>query len=159
MNEDTSKESIRFAINFTKLTGRTLWRGLKAYLRHRKAKKMKGTEDRGKQTVKQLVKQGYGASSMDISGESIRTFKRIANKYGVDFAIVKDKTSDQPRYTCFFKAKDLDAITAVTKEYAAKVVKIQGKTKPSLVKQLQQLKDVISKIPHKVRTRNKEKTR
>ena len=157
MNEEVSQKTVRFAINTGKLTGRVLWKCLKAYLRHRQNRK--NTAGKGEQTVKQLVKQGQGASSMEVSGESIRAFKRIANKYGVDFAIVKDKTADPPRYTCFFKAKDMDAITAVVKEYSAKVVKLQAKPKPSLLKELKKLKDEIAKTPRKVKERFKENVR
>ena len=157
MNEEVSQKTVRFAINTGKVTGRVLWNCLKAYLRHRQNKKL--TAGKGEQSVKQLVKQGQGASSMEVSGESIRSFKRIANKYGVDFAIVKDKTADPPRYTCFFKAKDMDAITAVVKEYSAKVVKMQGKQKPSLLKELKKLKDEIAKAPRKVKEKFKENVR
>ena len=157
MNEEVSQKTVRFAINTGKLTGRVLWKCLKAYLRHRQNRK--NTAGKGEQTVKQLVKQGQGASSMEVSGESIRAFKRIANKYGVDFAIVKDKTADPPRYTCFFKAKDMDAITAVVKEYSAKVVKLQAKPKPSLLQELKKLKDEIAKTPRKVKERFKENVR
>ena len=157
MNEEVSQKTVRFAINTGKVTGRVLWNCLKAYLRHRQNKKL--TAGKGEQSVKQLVKQGQGASSMEVSGESIRSFKRIANKYGVDFAIVKDKTTDPPRYTCFFKAKDMDAITAVVKEYSAKVVKLQAKPKPSLLKELKKLKDEIAKAPRKVKEKFKENVR
>ena len=157
MNEEVSQKTVQFAVNTGKVTGRVLWRCLKAYLRHRQNKKL--TAGKGKQTVKQLIKQGQGASSMEVSGESIRTFKRIANKYGVDFAIVKDKTADPPRFTCFFKAKDMDAITAVVKEYSAKVVKLQGKPKPSLLKELKKVKDEIAKAPRKLKEKFKEYVR
>ena len=157
MNEEVSQKTVQFAVNTGKVTGRVLWRCLKAYLRHRQNKKL--TAGKGKQTVKQLIKQGQGASSMEVSGESIRTFKRIANKYGVDFAIVKDKTADPPRFTCFFKAKDMDAITAVVKEYSAKVVKLQGKPKPSLLKELKKVRDEIAKAPRKIKEKFKEYVR
>ena len=157
MNEEVSQKTVRFAINTGKVTGRVLWKCLKAYIRHRQKKRL--TAGKGEQTVKQLVKQGQGASSMEVSGESIRDFKRIANKYGVDFAIVKDKTADPPRYTCFFKAKDMDAITAVVKEYSAKVVKLQARPKPSLLKELKKLKDEIAKAPCKVKEKFKENVR
>jgi hypothetical protein len=61
---------------------------------------------------------------------------------------------------CFFKAKDMDAITAVVKEYSAEIVKKgQKKEKPSLVQQLRKLKEEISKKPRKEKTRYKEKVR
>ena len=157
MNEEVSKETVNFAANSAKVTGRFLLNCLRAYLRHRQNKKM--TAGKGEQTVKQLIKQGQGASSMEVSGESIKDFKRIANKYGVDFAIVKDKTIDPPRYTCFFKAKDVDAITAVVKEYSAKVVKLQAKPKPSLLKELARLKEEIAKKPRRVKEKFKENVR
>lgn len=157
MNEEISKEAVHFAVSSAKVTGRFLLKCLKAYLRYRQNKNI--TAGKGEQTVKQLIKQGQGASSMEVSGESIRDFKRIAGKYGVDFAVVKDKTADPPRYTCFFKAKDVDAITAVVKEYSAKVVKLQGKQKPSLLKELAKLKEEIARKPRKVKERFKENVR
>lgn len=157
MNEEISREAVHFAVNSAKVTGRFLLKCLKAYLRYRQNKKI--TAGKGEQTVKQLIKQGQGASSMDVSGESIRDFKRIANKYGVDFAIIKNKTVDPPRYTCFFKAKDVDANTAVVKEYTAKMVKQQNSKKPSLLKELKKLKDEIAKTPRKVKQKFKVNVR
>ncbi|MBQ6409415.1 MAG: PcfB family protein [Butyrivibrio sp.] len=157
MNEEVSAKYIRFCYQVGKVSGRTLVRGLIAFLKHLDQKSK--TPKQGKMTVKQLVKQGQGASSMEVSGESIRTFKRIANKYGVDFAIVKDKSSDPPRFTCFFKAKDIDAISAVVKEYSAKVVKHEKAEKPSLLQQLRKLKEQIARQPRKVKERFKEKVR
>ena len=156
-NEQVAKESIRFAFNTTRVSASVLLKGLiAAYKAYKKTQDKTG---KGKQTVKQLIKQGQGASSMEVSGESIGAFKRIANKYGVDFAIVKDKTADPPRFTCFFKAKDMDAITAVVKEYSAKVVKLQAKPKPSLLKELKKMKDEIAKAPRKVKEKFKENVR
>ncbi len=157
-NGETSKEAIRFVINVARVSGSGLIKGIKIYMRNHE--KRHNAPKEGKQTVKELIKQGQGASSMEVSGESIGTFKKIANKYGVDFAIVKDKTADPPRYMCFFKAKDMDAITAVVKEYSAEIVKRrQKKEKPSLVQQLRKLKEEISKKPRKEKTRYKEKVR
>ncbi|WP_022769908.1 PcfB family protein [Butyrivibrio sp. NC2007] len=157
MNEEVSAKYIRFCYQVGKVSGRALIRGLVAFLKY--LDQQSKAPKHGKMTVKQLVKQGQGASSMEVSGESMRTFKRIANKYGVDFAIVKDKTSDPPRYTCFFKAKDIDAISAVVKEYSAKVVKREQKEKPSLIKQLRKLKEEIAKRPRKVKEKFKENVR
>ena len=158
MNEEVSKESIRFAYNTARVTVRGMLMGL------RKAKQVaKAVNDKtgkGEQTVKQLIKQGQGATSMEVSGESMRQFKKIANRYGVDFSIVKNKTADKPRYTVFFKAKDTDAITAVLNEYAGKVVK-KNKTqeRPSVLEKLRVLKAEVARIPRKVHHRRKEQIR
>ena len=62
MNEEISQKTVQFAVNTGKVTGRVLWRCLKAYLRHRQNRKL--TAGKGKQTVKQLIKQGQGAHGL-----------------------------------------------------------------------------------------------
>ena len=99
-------------------------------------------------------------SSMPIGDDGIKDFKKICNKYGVDFAIVKDKTTDPPQYTCFFKAKDADAITQVLKEYSAKQMKKQQKQqKPSILEKFKKFKDIVAKTPRKEKERRKEQER
>lgn len=159
MNEEVARDSIRFAYRASRVTIRGLLKALAKARDMRKANLDKS--GKGQQTVKQLIKQGQGATSMEVSGESLREFKKIANRYGVDFAIVKDKTAEKPKYTVFFKAKDTDAITAVLNEYAAKVVKKSKEAeRPSILKRLRTLKAEIDKKPHKkVHHRKKEQVR
>ena len=71
----------------------------------------------GKQSVKTLIRQGQGVSSIPLADEGLKDFQKIAKKYGVDFAVVKDKEASPPVYTVFFKAKDVDVMTAAFKEY------------------------------------------
>ena len=160
MNEEVAKDSIRFAFNTTKVSVRLLIRALRAYLAHRE--KVKNTPIRGKQTVKQLVQQNQGVTSLEVSGESMRTFKRIAGKYGVDFAIVKDKTADKdkPRYTVFFKARDTDAMQAVLNQYTEKIVKkTKERERPSTLEKLRKFKEEIAKQPKKAVEKMKENVR
>ena len=70
--------------------------------------------------MKQLVGQNQGVSNIEITDKNIKDFERIARKYGVDFALKKDKTGDIPKYLVFFKARDADALTQAFKEYTAK---------------------------------------
>ena len=117
---------------------------------------------KGKQSVKELIGQGQGVSSMDIGDSGIKDFKKIANKYGVDFAIVKDKDVEPPRYTVFFKAKDADAITQILKEYAAKQTKKKEKAadkKPSILQKLKKFKEKVAAMPRKDKEKRKEQER
>ena len=117
---------------------------------------------KGKQSVKELIGQGQGVSSMDIGESGIKDFKKIANKYGVDFAIVKDKDVEPPRYTVFFKAKDADAITQILKEYAAKQTKKKEKAaekKPSILQKLKKFKEKVAAMPRKDKEKRKEQER
>ncbi|MCR4746723.1 MAG: PcfB family protein [Lachnospiraceae bacterium] len=155
MNEEIAEKTVRLAITLTKVTGRGLLAALKAGI-----KTLRVSNDRrgkGQQTVKQLIKQGSGASSMDISGKSLGTFKRIANKYGVDFAIVKTKDNGKNHYNVFYKAKDMDAIVAVVNEYSKKIVNKKEKT--SIIKSLNELKEKVAKRAKEPMNRNRENVR
>ena len=124
------------------------------YLNHRntasKQKAVKGVH--GKQSVKELIGQNQGVSRMPIGDASIREFEREARKYGVDFAVTKDKTVSPPQYTVFFKARDADALQQIADSLVAKQMNAQKK--PSILKQLTRLKDLVASLPSKVR--NKE---
>lgn len=165
INEEVSDKAVRIAVSTVKLSGRALYQGLKSYVNHHKNKVMqKQTKQddpvRGKQTVKQLIGQGQGVSSMEVGDEGIRDFLRIAKKYGVDFAIVKDKAEEPPKYVVFFKAKDVDAITMILKEYAARQMKKQERRqKPSILEKLRKFKETISKQPHRDKERRKDRER
>lgn len=52
----------------------------------------------GKQTVKQLIGQNQGVSNIEITDPSIKEFEKIARKYGVDYAVKKDRSSSPPKY-------------------------------------------------------------
>ncbi len=118
----------------------------------------KDTTIHGKQSVKELIGQGQGVSSMEIGDSGLGDFKRIANKYGVDFAIVKDKTGEGAKYTVFFKARDADAITSVLKEYAAKRTR-KVERKASVREKLNKFKEVVKNTAHKVKEKRKEQER
>ena len=94
--------------------------------------------------MKQLVGQDQGVTNIEITDKNIKDFERIARKYGVDFALKKDKTGDIPKYLVFFKARDADALTAAFKEYTAKTDR--KKESPSVLKKLRKFKEVAADI-------------
>lgn len=163
MQEEVENRTVNLAITTTKLTGRVLAKGLSKYMQHRKNKKaQKSLSDdaiQGKQKVKDLIGQGQGVSSMPIGETGLKDFERIAKKYGVDFAVVKDKTVTPIKYTVFFKAKDADAISQVLAEYAAKQVKKKSVSKPSVLQKLKKFKDLVASIPKKAKEKRKEQER
>ena len=155
MQQEVEHKTVNLAVQSSKVTVRLLCKALKTYLNHcdkkSRQKEVKKNESvKGKQSVKELIGQGQGVSSIPIGDESIRDFKKLCNKYGVDFAIVKDKAVKPPQYICFFKAKDADAITQVLKEYSAKQLNKQKKLeKPSILQKLKKFKDIVAKTPRK----------
>ena len=156
MQEEIEERTVRLAITGTRMSVRAIVAAAKLYLRHRAHKKLKKDDHiQGKQSIDQLVKQNQGVTSAVIGDEGIKTFERIAKKYGVDFAVVKDKSQDPPLYTAFFKARDTDALDAVLNEYGRKMVK--KKSRPSV---RQRLKHLIAKAktkPNKEKAKKKEK--
>lgn len=75
---------------------------------------------------------------MEITDDNIGSFKRVARKYGLDFALKKDKTAEEPTYIVYFKGRDVDVMTQAFKEYTQKHV--QSQEKPSIIAKLQENK-------------------
>ncbi len=167
MQEEVAKKTVNIAWQTTKYSVKEMIKYVQGYMAERrkhldKILNNKDSPIKGKQTVKQLVGQGQGVSSMEIGDSGIRDFKRIANKYGVDFAITKDKTVEPPKYTVFFKAKDADAITSVLKEYAAKQAKRKkslGKNRTSILQKLKKFKEIVANTIRKPKEHKKELNR
>lgn len=161
MQEEVENKTVNLAITTTKLTARAIMKGLSMYKQHRNNVKAKKTDERptGKQSVKQLIGQNQGVSSMPIGETGLRDFHRIAKKYGVDFAVVKDKTAEPIKYTVFFKAKDADAISQVLQEYAQKQLKRKQQNRSSVLKTLKKFKDLVAGMPKKQKEKRKEQER
>ena len=87
----------------------------------------------GRQSVKKLVGQNQGVSNVELSGEDVKAFERVARKYGVDYAVKKVK-GDAPRFLIFFKARDADALNAALSEYTGQ--KMRGKEHSKLREKL-----------------------
>ena len=94
--------------------------------------------------MKQLVGQNQGVANIEITDSNIKDFERVARKYGVDFALKKDRSGEVPKYLVFFKARDADALTAAFKEYTAKTDR--KKERPSVIQMLRKLKAVDNTI-------------
>lgn len=159
VQEEVESRTINLCVSTTRLTARTIISALRAYQRHAQYKKhqtVKRDEKsvQGKVAVKDLLKDGDGVQSMPVTDGKLKEFERIANKYGVKFSVIKDKSERPPRYLIFFKAKDQDAITQVMKEYTAK--ELNRLQKPSILQQLKKLKEAAVEIAGKIRHKEQE---
>lgn len=159
MQEEVENRAINLAISTTKLTTRTIVATIRKYLQNRekvKARKVvRDTSPHGRQTVKQLLGQNQGATNVEIDKSGIKDFERLAKKYGVDFAVRKDKSVDPPRYLVFVRSKDADALDAICKEHQAK--SLTKDKRPSVLKQLAKFKDLVASIPKRVREKKRER--
>ena len=157
MQEDIENRTVNLAITTTKLTARAVTGAVLMYLGNRKHAKEQKTNEKpsGKQTVKELIGQNQGVSSIDIAKTDLRGFERVARKYGVDYAIRKDRSVDPPKYLVFFKARDADALTAAFNEYSAKT--FAKSSRPSVLKQLRSIAAKVRELPGKVLNRDKKR--
>ncbi len=145
MQEEVEQRTVTLAISTSKMTANVLKSAISKYLAYRKEKARQGpVKPCGKQSVKQLVGQDQGVTNIEITDNNIKGFERIARKYGVDFALKKDKTGETPKYLVFFKARDADALTAAFKEFTAKTDR--KKERPSVLKKLRKFKEVAADI-------------
>ena len=151
MQEEVENRTLTLVVSGTKFTGRLFKAAISKYMAHRREKKLNKQRGRdspvtpkGKQTVKQLIGQNQGVSNIEINDPSIRDFERIARKYGVDYAVKKDRSALPPKYLIFFKARDADALTAAFSEYTQKKVKKADRSeRPSVLAKLAQFKELL----------------
>jgi hypothetical protein len=161
LQEDIEHRSVSLAIRTSKLTALALKNAISKYLAYRKNKRLgigqaPDIVPKGKQTVKQLIGQNQGVSNIEVTEKNIKSFDRVARKYGVDYAVKKDRSVSPPKYLVFFKARDADALTAAFKEFTAKTLRKKERT--SVRTKLTQFREMI-KRPVADKTRHKEPQR
>ena len=153
MQEEVTQKSIALVIRTSKLTADVLKKAMIAYLNHLKNKQANW---HGKISVKKLMGKDQGANTMEITENNIKSFERVAKKYGIDFSLKKDVNADPPRYYVFFKARDADVMTAAFREYTGK--SLNKDKKPSVRKKLQQaISKSLKKHRELEKTKGKEK--
>ena len=165
MQEEINHKTITVYIKGAKVTTNSLKAALCAVLRAREKHKQSVQRreaayqedvavNRGKQSLRDLQDEGSELSNIEITDENIKSFERYARKYGIDYALKKDKAADPPRYYVFFRARDVKTMEAAFKEYTEYTTK---EKKPSVKKKL----NVAMKrtVPQWAREREKKKER
>ena len=141
MQDEVRDKSVALAIKVGKtggkLTADLLKWAIRQYLQQSRNPKI----HHGKQSVKQLVRQGAGVKNIEITEKNIKSFEHVAKKYGVDFALKKDPA--EGKYYVFFKVRDEDALNAAFAEYTAKTIHRKAPEKPSVRQQLTHFKEVV----------------
>ena len=132
MQEEADQKTIALAVKTGKLTAQVLQAAIRKYLAARQ--KGTGKAHHGQQSLRQLKKDGSALSNIEITDANIGLIKPCAKKYGVDFTLRKDATTQPPHYIVIFKAKDADNMEQAFKEFTAK--KLQREERPSIRKDI-----------------------
>ena len=168
MQEEINHKTITVYIRGAKVTAHTLKAALRAMLRarekHRQNVQRRDSQyaqdddvaiSRGKRTLRDLQDEGSELSNIEITDKNIRSFEKVARKYSIDYSLKKDKSVDPPKYLVFFRAKDVDVMTAAFKEYTG--VTLKKSRKVSIRKRLQ--KAIQRSAKHREREKVKQKDR
>ena len=162
MQEEVNDRTIALAVRTTKMTADVLKASLMTllrnrYYRHMHTSKTAKTEvSQGKQSLRKLMKDGSQISNIEITDDNIRSFEKVARKYNIGYSLKKDVSVDPPRFLVFFRAKDVDVMTAAFKEYTG--LSMNREDRRQSVKQKLE-KAVERTIKHRERVLSKVKNR
>jgi hypothetical protein len=148
-HEHINDKNVALSIRGAKLTGRLLANAMQAFLK----KAREPTQKHGKQSIKSLSKGGTSLADIEISGDNIRSFNKIARKYNIDYSLKRDTTAEPPRCIVFFKAKDSKALESAFKEYSK--IELKRKDKPPMLKRLEKFKELAKSVVPLAKNRNK----
>ena len=153
-HEQINDRCVALSTRCTKMTGRVLARMMREFLK----KAREPTVKHGKQSVRSLKKQGASLADVEISGDNIGSFKKVARKYEIDYALKKDASMEPPRWVVFFKAKDDKALESAFKEYSRAILK-EKSPKASILAKLDRFKELAKSVPQKAIERVKDAVR
>jgi len=120
VQEEVENRTVNLVIRTAKLTGDALKFAVSKYLADRKEKsggEPVSTPER-KQTVARLA--GREAGTPDGKERNVNDpfgFERFARKYGIEYTVRKDSSSEEPDHLVFFRARDRETLTAAFNEY------------------------------------------
>ena len=154
VQEEVEQKTFNIVVSTTKLTARTILNAGRTALQQYQSKLL-ADKSSGKQSVRMLLRQNRGVSSVEIDKTNIRGFERYAKKYGIDYAIRKDSSEVPPRYLVFFKAPDAEAFQSAFTEYSASL--LNKDKRPSVLARLQELVQAAAELPGKVRHKEQER--
>ena len=140
VQDSVNERCVALSVKASKITGRVLAKAMQAFLN----KMNKSGVKHGKQSIKSLAKQGASLESVEISGEDIGAFNKIARKYNIDFALQKDISVDPPNWVVFFKAKDSKALESAFKEFSRGILQPGKSNKPPMLDKLNKFKEIAS---------------
>ena len=168
MQEEVNEKTIALCIKGGKITADILKAALRKYLQEMEKEKAKSQQKaqvkkeqktqvvkRGKQSIKSMLDKGSELSNIEITDNNIRSFERVARKYGIDYSLKRDKSTDPPKYLVFFRAKDADVMTAAFKEYSG--VTLQKSKRKSIKLRLQKAIEKAAKHREREKTQQKDR--
>ena len=168
MQEEVNEKTIALCIKGGKITADILRAAMRKYLQEVEKSKAQAQQKaqikqqqkaqvvkHGKQSIKSMVEKGSDLTNIEITDNNIRSFERVARKYGIDYSLKRDKSTDPPKYLVFFRAKDVDVMTAAFKEYTG--ITLQKSKRKSIKLRLQKAIEKAAKHREREKTQQKDR--
>lgn len=169
MQEEVNEKTISFVIKGGRISADILKATLRVFVRStermryraiqngrmEQATDQEGKITHGKQSLKKMMEDGSQLTNIEITDNNIKSFERVARKYAIDYGLKKDRSTDPPRYLVFFRAKDVDVMTAAFKEYTGLTMEKQKRV--SIRKKLALAKERVAKNREREKTRQKDR--
>ena len=165
LQDEVNEKVVSLCIRGGKISAQILKASLQKLLREmeqsQKRQKISGkghkkvTVYHGKQSMEKLKAHNQELSNIEVTDGNIRSFEKYARKYDIDYCLKKDRSAEPPKYYVFFKAKEVDSITAAFKEYTGWQLKKSKKV--SVRKKLYLAMERVAK--HRQREKMKQKNR
>ena len=161
MNDEVSSKTVAFYVRAARMTTNVLMWVLRKHLQKmeqnhnikKQAAAAKKSQPLGKISVKELARQNAGMKNIEITPANIKSFEKVARKYGINYALKKDSTKEPPVYLVFFKGRDEDVLTAAFREYTGAA--LRKANRPTIKKRLARFRDVIGKSADQDRTKQR----
>lgn len=163
MQDEVNERSVSLSVRSARLGAEALARTMRSFLISRNRSRAKpgfekeGRDQTGKVSMKQLAASGAQLEQATLAEGGVGSFARVARKYHVAYSVMKDKSSDPPRWIVFFKAKDAAQMEAAFAAYADKVLK--AKEKPSVIDRVRAIAKAMPGPAKQERSRDQERSR
>ncbi len=162
MQDEINEKTVSLCIRGGRISAQILNHALKETLARMergkpiaKGQKKQGADYRGKQSMGKLKSQGLELSNIVITDGNVKSFEKCARKYGIDYCLKKDRSTEPPKHYVFFKARDVDAMTAAFKEYTG--WQMEAGKKQSIRKKLSLAKDRVAQHKEPEKAKSKER--
>ena len=158
LQDEVNEKVVSLCIRGGKISAQILKASLQKLLREmeqsQKRQKISG-QGQKKEAVEKLKAHNQELSNIEVTDGNIRSFEKYARKYDIDYCLKKDRSAEPPKYYVFFKAKEVDSMTAAFKEYTGWQLKKSKKV--SVRKKLSLAMERVAK--HRQREKTKQKNR
>ena len=111
MQEEVNEKTISLCIKGGKITTQILKAALIKLLTEMDKKKQRGKGEKsqckktGRQSIKNLQKSGAQITNIVVTDNNIKSFDRVARKYGIDYSLKKVEQEGKNRIPCLFQGQ------------------------------------------------------